>query len=619
MYAWIARSEDEFLRQTSKFACCMRGRLKLGDFLLQDQLNFHFVGCAGEGTGHGPNESAEGNIFRTDKERRCLMNKSEVDQRIAERVHEMLDVFGSPDADVARLLCDRYPEKKTAFRIVPKAGATVSLSYGRLKERSVRLASGLTKLGLKPGDRIGTLMSKSEDYLVTLMAIWRLGAVYVPLFTAFAPPAIEMRLASSGAKLIVSDCAQRSKLEDLADALPGLRVAGSDYRPHGDLSLGDIEASGEPGGSAHVGGGDWPIIEVYTSGTTGKPKGVVVPLRGIAAFQAYAEFGLGLLPDDIFWNAADPGWAYGLYCGIIASLSVGVTSVIHGDKFTPEGTVDVLVRERVTNFTAAPTVYRSLRAHGIAEGQISLRCASSGGEPLTPDVNLWAPKALGTVVHDHYGQTEAGMLVNNHHHPALKRPITPGSMGHALPGWYMTVIDPDTHEPLEPGMPGILAADLTRSPLHWFQGYVAASEMNSERLSSDGRWYLTGDVAKYDDDGSFRFSSRSDDLIIMAGYRIGPFDVESVLSTHPAVREVAIVATPDAIRGEVIEAVVVLAQGFTPSDALSEELKQKVRADYGAHAYPRRVHYRDNLPKTPSGKIQRFVIRGELRSLKVPS
>lgn len=296
-----------------------------------------------------------------------------------------------------------------------------------------------------------------------------------------------------------------------------------------------------------------------------------------------------------------------------------MTSVIHEDKFTPEGTVDVLLRERVTNFTAAPTVYRSLRAHGIAEGQISLRCASSGGEPLTPDINLWAPTALGTLVHDHYGQTEAGMLVNNHHHQALKRPIKPGSMGRALPGWHMTVVDPDTCQPLEPGMPGILAADLTRSPLHWFQGYIGAPEMNSERLSPNGRWYLTGDVVQYDEDGSFRFSSRSDDLIIMAGYRIGPFDVESVLSTHPAVREVAVVATPDAIRGEVIEAVVVLAQGFVPSEALSEELKQKVRTDYGAHAYPRRVHYRVNLPKTPSGKIQRFIIREELRSRKVPS
>lgn len=546
------------------------------------------------------------------------MNKCEVDQTIASRVQEVLAVYGSPNAGVTHLLCDRYPDEKTAFRIVPRLGQTVTLSYGQLKERSGRLASGLAKLGLKPGDRIATLMSKSEDYLVTLLAIWRLGAVYVPLFTAFATPAIEMRLASSSTKLIVCDGGQRSKLEGLAGTLPGLRVVGADYHGHGDLSLADIEASGERG-LAHIGGGDWPIIEVYTSGTTGKPKGVVVPVRAIAAFQVYAEFGLGLLPDDVFWNAADPGWAYGLYCGIIASLSLGVTSVIHGDKFTPEGVVDVLVREKVTNFTAAPTVYRSLRAHGVEEGQISLRCASSGGEPLTPDVNLWAPKALGAVVHDHYGQTEAGMLVNNHHHQALKQPIKSGSMGRALPGWRMTVIDPDTHEPLAPGMPGILAADLARSPLHWFQGYVGAPEMNSERLSSDRRWYLTGDVAQYDEDGSFRFSSRSDDLIIMAGYRIGPFDVESVLSTHPAVREVAVVATPDAIRGEVIEAVVVLTQGFSPSEALSEELKQKVRADYGAYAYPRRVHYRDNLPKTPSGKIQRFVIREELRSLTVPS
>lgn len=224
------------------------------------------------------------------------MNKCEVDQRVAERVHEMLAIFGSPDAGVAHLLCDRYPEEKTAFRIVPKVGQAVSLSYARLKERSARLANGLAKLGLRPGDRIATLMSKSEDYLVTLVAIWRVGAVYVALFTAFAPPAIQMRLASSRTKLIVCDSAQRSKLKGLADMLPDLRVAGADYRAHDDLSLADIEASAEPGGLAHVGGGDWPIIEVYTSGTTGKPKGVVVPIRAIAAFQAYAEFGLAFSP-----------------------------------------------------------------------------------------------------------------------------------------------------------------------------------------------------------------------------------------------------------------------------------------------------------------------------------
>lgn len=458
-------------------------------------------------------------------------------------------------------------------------------------------------------------MGTGEDYLVALLATWRLGAVHVPLFTAFAPPAVEMRLAASGAKLVICDAAQRAKLDRVQEEMPGLRVAVSDAAPQGgDLSLAAIEASGAPGFPAHVGGGDGAVIQIYTSGTTGKPKGVAVPLRALAGFQAYGEFGLGLTPEDVFWNAADPGWAYGLCFGVITALATGVRSVMHTDKFSPEGTWAVLREEGVTNFTAAPTIYRSLRAAGPAPEGLALRRASSAGEPLTPDVNQWAPGALGVEVHDHFGQTEAGMLVNNHHHPALKRAVKPGSMGHAAPGWDMTVICSETHEELPAGAPGLLAARLSASPFAWFGGYVGLPEKNAERLTPCGRWYLTGDLAQRDADGAFRFSARDDDVIIMAGYRIGPFDVESVISTHPAVAETAVVATPDPIRGEVLEAVVVLRPGHAPSDALSEEIRRKVREDYAVHAYPRRVHYRDAMPKTPSGKIQRFVLRQELRA-----
>jgi len=175
------------------------------------------------------------------------------------------------------------------------------------------------------------------------------------------------------------------------------------------------------------------------------------------------------------------------------------------------------------------------------------------------------------------------------------------------------VIDPTTHEELGPNHAGLLAARLSHSPLAWFSGYASSPEKDGDRLTPCGRWYLTGDLALYDDDGYFRFSSRDDDVIIMAGYRIGPFDVESVIAGHPAVRDVAVVAVPDEIRGEVLEAVVVLNLGYAANQALSEELQQKVRTEYAAHAYPRRVHYRDELPKTPSGKTQRFVLRQELR------
>lgn len=542
------------------------------------------------------------------------MIKTTTPPDIDARVKELVSIYTAPDASICNLLCDRHPATDTAYRIVGKDGATVFVTFAHLKARSEKLASGLAKLGYGPGDRIATLMSKGEDYLVTLLAVWRLGAVYVPLFTAFARGAIEMRLESSGATLIVCDAAQRSKLDGIiGTALPHLRVALSEAPYGDDLSLHDIESSGDAGFSAYATGGDGPVIEVYTSGTTGKPKGVVVPLRALAGFQAYGEFGLGLTQSDVFWNAADPGWAYGLYFGVISSLATGVTSIMHTEKFSPDGTLDLLRAQGVTNFTAAPTVYRSLRAHGVPAGSVTLKNASSAGEPLTPDVNEWAPTALGVEVHDHFGQTEAGMLVNNHHHPDLKGRIKPGSMGRSLPGWEMTVVDVESHEELGPDQPGLLAARLSGSPFAWFDGYRSAPEKNPDRLTPCGRWYLTGDLAQYDSEGSFRFSSRDDDVIIMAGYRIGPFDVESVISTHPAVREVAVVAVPDDIRGEVLEAVVVLAEGFEPSESLTDDIKKKVRTDYAAHAYPRRIHYRNDMPKTPSGKIQRFILRQELR------
>lgn len=539
-----------------------------------------------------------------------MTNVLAVPKELEVRVEELLDAFGAKDACATYLLCDKHPEEQVSYRIIDKDGAAKIVTFGHLKVRSQKLASGFAKNGLKPGDRVATLMGKSEDFLVCLLALWRLGATHVPLFTAFAPAAIEMRLESSAAKFIICDEAQRNKLDSV---LGDTQVIMRDRAKKGDLDLTQIEISGDADFEAHVGGGEYPVIQIYTSGTTGHPKGVAVPLKALAAFQAYAEFGLYLTKNDIFWNAADPGWAYGLYCGVIAALSTGVTSIMHTEKFAPESTYRVLLEEGVTNFTAAPTVYRTLKASGIEISKIMLRCASSAGEPLTPDVNEWARDALGTEVHDHFGQTEAGMLLNNHHHPLLKKTVKDASMGHPAPGWHIKVIDADTHKPLPANKPGLLAVELAKSQFAWFCGYVGTSEKNIERFTEDGKWYLTGDVAEIDDEGYFRFSAREDDVIIMAGYRIGPFDVEVILSKHPAVKECAVIALPDEIRGEILEAVVVLSEGYNGTEELTEELQQKVKTEYAAYAYPRRVHYYDQLPKTPSGKIQRFIIRKALR------
>ena len=352
---------------------------------------------------------------------------------------------------------------------------------------------------------------------------------------------------------------------------------------------------------------------MLTSGTTGAPKGVVHPLRYVAGWQAYLEFALGVRDDSVFWCGADPGWAYGLYTAVVAPMVLGLRSVLQQGGFNAAATWSTMAALGVTDYAAAPTVFRALRTSDVpVPTGLRLQRLSSAGEPLTAEVNEWAGPALGLEVHDHYGQTEVGMVVGFPHHPDLEIPITPQTMGVALPGWAVTVLKEGTSAAADIGEPGLLAIDVAASPLMTFTGY-AGGRAATDRFTADGRYYLTGDLATRNPDGTLRFSSRDDDVIIMAGYRIGPFDVESVLVQHEAVAECAVVAAPDPVRGEVIEAFVVLRGDATASPGLERELQDHVRQRYGAHAYPRRVHVVANLPKTPSGKIQRAELRRELR------
>ncbi|RUQ45541.1 AMP-dependent synthetase [Micrococcus sp. HSID17228] len=358
-------------------------------------------------------------------------------------------------------------------------------------------------------------------------------------------------------------------------------------------------------------GGDGPIALLFTSGTTGRPKGVPVPLRAAAAFAVYLTCAVDLRPEDLFWNAADHGWAYGLYYGIVGTLMLGATSVQYRGAFSPATMVEVIRSQDVTNLAGAPTMFRALAKAGevTEDAPLRLRRVSTAGEPLPPSVLEWGRSALGTEIRDHYGQTELGMVICTPAHPELAAPPRPGSMGVPLPGIAAEIRD------------GQIAIDAA-SPLFWFPGYLGEPEKTAERFTPDGRWYLTGDTARQDDDGWFFFSSRDDDgwfffssrdddVILAAGYRIGPFDVESVLIDHPRVQEVAVVGLPDpeGVRGEEVVAFVVPAGAVADPDALAAELQAKVRDEYSKHAYPRRVHFVDRLPKTPSGKLQRFLLR----------
>jgi acetyl-CoA synthetase len=534
---------------------------------------------------------------------------------VAARVRALVEECSGPEVGAAWLLCDRHPPDAVAIVLIEEDLSSAELTYGELRAASERTASALAGLGVGPGDRVATLMGKSRELLATMLGAWRLGAVYVPLFTAFGPQAVAMRLLDTDAKVVVVDPDQRAKLEPGPDvpADGGWQiVVNGAAAAAGDRELaGLLAGAGREQPAAHAGGGEHPFVHMLTSGTTGRPKGVVHPLTYVADWLAYNELGLGLRKDDRFWCAADPGWAYGLYGAIVAPLAMGVPSHLLCGGFSAERTLRILAERSITNFAAAPTVYRALRAAGdVDTSAIALRCASSAGEPLTPEVNEWAQEALGAAVHDHYGQTELGMCVGNHQHPDVRRAIKPGSMGQALPGWSVVVLRDDADEVAPADTLGRIAVDVAQSPLMTFTGYQHETGP-SAKITSDGRWYLTGDAGRMDADGDVFFSARDDDVIIMAGYRIGPFDVESVLLQHEAVAECAVIAVPDETRGEVIEAVVVPRAGHEPSEQLARELQQLVKERYAAHAYPRSVRFAQRLPKTESGKVQRVVLRRE--------
>jgi acetyl-CoA synthetase len=532
------------------------------------------------------------------------------------RVADWLAEYGGDSVDVAELLCDRHagdPERLAAIS-EDAAGNTTRLTFAQLREESSRFAGVLQDLGVGHGDPVAVLLPKTPELLIAVLGIWRLGAVYVPLFTAFGPVAITYRLQHSDTRVIVTDAANRPKISD-ADAAHRTIVEVE----HGDdptVSEGAVRfwqslATTAPLSQSTKFGSADPMILIYTSGTTGLPKGVAVPVRALAAFQTYMHFGMDVREDDAFWNIADPGWAYGLYYGVVGPLLLGQTILLVNAPFSAELVWRIWETHGVTNFAAAPTVYRALRAAeapSAARERLRLRVASSAGEPLNPDVMSWAATALGVPLHDQYGQTEHGMVVNNHHQPALRRPVRAGSMGGAMPGFRVAILDQDERE-AAPGEIGQLAIDVARSPLFWFDGYFEAPDETARRFTADRRYYLTGDSASADEDGYITFTGRDDDLINSAGYRIGPFEVESVLIAHPTVAEAAVVAAPDALRGEVVTAFVVLRPGVVANDDVAEELKRFVKRQLAAHAFPRDVHFLDALPKTPSGKIQRFLLR----------
>ena len=499
--------------------------------------------------------------------------------------------------------CDRHAQPgRVALFWEGSDGRSETYTFEKLREHSARLANFLRSAGVQPGDRVAGLLPRIPELLILMLGTWRLGAVYQPLFTAFGPKAIEHRLDASRARMIFTDANNRPKLADVPTCPPIVAV-------HGDQAAGDrdfwAELQRQP---AHfdpiMRHGDDPFLMMFTSGTTGPAKGLMVRLKALLAVYVYMRYAIDLRAEDAYWNIADPGWAYGLYFAAVGPLLLGHATTLYDGAFTAESTYRVIEKYAITNLAGAPTAFRLLIVAGVeAAARIRgrLRVVSSAGETLNPEVIRWFREHLGCPINDHYGQTEVGMVVCNHH--GLSHPVHIGSAGLPAPGFAVAIVDEEARE-VAPGMPGILAVDRKRSSLFWFQGY-----WQQETTCWVGDYHLTGDTVQQNVDGSISFIGRADDIITSSAYRIGPYDVESALIEHPAVTEAAVVGKPDPERTQLVKAFVVLRSGHQPAPELAEELQRFVKTRLSAHAYPREIEFVEHLPRTPSGKLQRFVLR----------
>lgn len=505
--------------------------------------------------------------------------------------------------------CDRHAlPGRIALFWEGRDGSEATWTYRDLQDNAARFANFLRAQGVGKGDRVAGLLPRTAELLIVVLATWRIGAVYQPLFTAFGPKAIEHRLGSSGARIVVTDAVNRPKLNEVAGCPTIVTVGGEKGQGivRGDYSFWAEVANQSSQCEPLMLTGEDPFLLMFTSGTTGPAKALSVPLKAIVAFQSYTRDAVDLRPEDAFWNVADPGWAYGIYFGVTGPLAMGHPITFYDGPFTLESTCRIINKYGITNLTGSPTAYRLLIAGGEQFARSikgKLRIVSSAGEPLNPEVIRWFADNLNVVIHDHYGQTELGMVLCNHH--GLDHPVHLGAAGFASPGHRIVVLDEEQRE-LGVGQPGILAVDRSQSPMCWFAGYEGAPTK-----AFVGDYYLSGDTVELNPDGSISFVGRSDDVITTSGYRVGPFDVESALIEHPAVVETAVIGKPDPERTELVKAFVVLSSQYRASPELAEELRLHVRKRLAAHAYPREIEFVSDLPKTPSGKLQRFILRNQ--------
>jgi acetyl-CoA synthetase len=540
-----------------------------------------------------------------------------------------------PHFNIADVCCGRWARETPeapAILYEHENGQTLSCSYASLQAQAHRLSHALQRLGVEAGDRVAIVMPQRIETAVAHIAIYQLGAVAMPLSMLFGPEALAYRLQHSEAKLALVDesaianlLAARAECPQLASVVAVGGAQGQGQSPN-DRDWSTLLAREPAQFHPVVTKADDAAVLIYTSGTTGPPKGALIPHRALIGNLSGFVCSQNWFPQrgDVFWSPADWAWTGGLMDALLPTLYFGHPIVAWQGRFSPEKAFELMERFGVTNTFLFPTALKAMMKAVPAPRErytLRLRAIMSAGEAVGDAVFGYCEKQLGITVNEMFGQTEmnyvvgnCGWFVDTTGAPHSAWPARPGSMGRPYPGHRIAVIDDEGRE-CPRGTPGDVA--IHRRDVHgqpdpiFFLGYWRNEEATRAKFTGDpsDSWCRTGDTAVMDEDGYLWYKGRSDDVFKAAGYRIGPSEIENCLVKHPAVANAAVVPKPDAERGAVVKAFVVLAAGHSGSDALIEELQQHVRGKLAPYEYPKEIEFIDALPMTTTGKVQRKVLR----------
>jgi acyl-coenzyme A synthetase/AMP-(fatty) acid ligase len=481
-----------------------------------------------------------------------------------------------PGVNFIEDVMERSKASRLGIVAIDAEGTRREWHFGELIARSAGLSGAMAARGVERGDAVMTLIGSRIEWVLAMLACWRMGAVAMPCNPQLRRKDLQIRVDAAEPKLCIG---QEELLGELPDGVPAMNLTevaealDEDLPQETPASVADLDP-------------DDPAVIIFTSGTTGDPRGVIYPQRYLLGQRLQAEHWVGARKGDLAWCTAAPGWSKSTRNAFIAPWLAGAAALLHDARFDPVERLDLIEREGVNVLCQAPTEYRILAKRAELRRIPSLRRMISAGEPLNPEVIRLFRETLGVGIGDGYGQTETGPVTGMR--PDEDDPGHDGSMGRPLPGIEARVVD------------GELQVRPETVP-SFFSHYIGEEPF-------DGDWWATGDQVREDEEGYLWFEGRDDDIIITAGYRVGPFEVESALVSHPAVAEAAAVPAPDEDRGSVVRAIVVLANG-EPSDELASELQDHVKRVTAPYKYPRIVEFTDELPKTPSGKIRRAELR----------